>query len=198
MAKMSRMLSPSHRSVLRLHSNVYKSEQDEQSGPLCIYESFRMICDVWMAPQTSISCPLWLGARLLCVRNPQRQKIGRTYFPRSFATLHEVPHEADSTELCSLRNFHVMAHFKHLSSTWRVLSAEVDHIQLTVESSYRRHVVEFLKCCFSVLWAAQTDFQSVPLNCYVRHSVKTTLRRKKRDFTDKVQILRKKLRIFWK
>lgn len=93
---------------------------------LCIYESFGMICDVWMAPQTSSSCPFWLGARLSCVRNPQRQKIGPTYFPRSFATLREVPHEADSTELCSVRNFHLMAHFKHLSSTWKVLSAEVD------------------------------------------------------------------------
>lgn len=61
------------------------------------------------------------GARLSCVRNPQRQKIGPTYFHELCDVNREVPHAAGclaSTELCSLRNFHLMAHFKHLSSTW--------------------------------------------------------------------------------
>ena len=61
------------------------------------------------------------GARLSCVRNPQRQKIGPTYFHELCDVNREVPHAAGclaSTELCSLRNFHLMAHFKHLSTTW--------------------------------------------------------------------------------
>lgn len=61
------------------------------------------------------------GARLSCVRNPQRQKIGPTYFHELCDVNREVPHAAGclaSTELCSFRNFHLMAHFKHLSSTW--------------------------------------------------------------------------------
>lgn len=141
--------------------NVYKSEQDEQAGSPSLYERVRMICDVWMAPQTSASCPLWpWGDHRVSEILPDR-KLDPLIFPRSFATLHEVPHgcrDARSNRIMFSEEF--------------PFDGSTQTSELHVKGSACT-----VKCNLSMLWAAQAKFHSAPRVCYVRHD-RSTERRK--------------------